>query len=103
MTNTLKHVGVLGMHWGHRKGSSKSSSPRVRLKKVKGSGPFGFKTSEDHAKDLVNSWKARQIKDIVIDLGKGAGKAAIEFTVGMAATWVTFKAMEFAVRQASGG
>lgn len=57
--------------------------------KTKGTGMFGYKTSEDHAKDLAASWKAKDLKEITLDLTKGAGKAAVEFTIGAAIVFGT--------------
>lgn len=62
--------------------------------KTKGTALLGYKSSEDHAKDLVASWKAKNVREIAMDLTKGAGKAAVEFTVGAALVYGSMVALE---------
>jgi hypothetical protein len=52
--DTLYHYGVLGMHWGHRKGnSSRSSQP---------GGPPKHKVSEDHI--VSRALKAKHVSEM---------------------------------------
>ena len=50
---SLKHVGVLGMKWGHRKGSSASSGGGSRSKKTSSSIQTG--TAVSKAKNFLNN------------------------------------------------
>lgn len=86
MAEDLKHVGVKGMKWGIRRGKRKGLA--------KASGPLGYKTSADHAKDLANSWKAKKVNDVAVDVTKGSGKAAFEFAVGFVAVYGTMVTIE---------
>lgn len=76
--------------------AAKTQEQAAKTPKEKGKGPLGYKSSEQHARDLSNSWKAKKYKDVAVDLTKGAGKAAFEFGVGFLTVYGTMKVAEFA-------
>jgi len=70
MSNDLKHVGILGMHWGRRKsgksGPDKSSADHVQAKGLKG------KKLTDMSNDELKTLTTRlQLEKSYKDLTKG--------------------------------
>ena len=71
MTNELQHHGVMGMHWGYRRGSVKSSTS----KKAKSTKLDVNKMSDEELRKRVNRLQMEQQYKTLSSANIGKGKA----------------------------
>ena len=87
MTKSLQHVGVLGMHWGQRRGRKGTFGHKPRPAKV-------AEVAGEKTKQFLQSRAAKSVSEAVKGTAKNAIVAATAFTV----TYAALNAAEFTAR-----
>jgi hypothetical protein len=82
----LKHIGVLGMHWGHRKGSSGSPSKgkvsieKTQHKKMKSFNSKDILTGKNVARGILLAYGALALQGAVSHLMKNPIRVEVDYT-----------------------